>query len=278
MSHRWNIKNTVNGLLFTTPPLGEKGHVRKAKCWEIPVRVDSHSLNRNSLIKFINSRLEPMEPKLRKGILGPSNKKLRTLLQNVLKEPIINKPNDEGTPPVTVIKGVTDQKEGAFIDKLSSRQLALFHSLSRSIEKEMYEQLYSLGESEQYPGILADVLLSLLKGRVTGFQVRGNEISMDLLKGHGMKKLLGFDLKGTFPERLILRYHPEMKKLSFINCKIPFHYPSFFNAYILNPECLALTPQGLRIQADFGSMPKKLGEDKRLDKPLSSNEVFKIFE
>lgn len=268
MADGLNIRNTVNGLLFEKPPLGEKGHVKKASFRGLPIKVESRWLDRNSLIKFINTRQEPEQPKIRRGCLGPSNKTLRSLLRNALKEMTIVSEGG-GNQPVTVI----NQKETSFIDGLSPNQLVLYQNLSLP-EKNLYEQLYSLGDVNKFPGMFSDVLLSLIKGKVTGFEVNGFDINIGLNKGHGVRKFLGFDLKGNFPERLTLRYDPELKKLSLINCKIPFNYSLF---YIMSPESMTLTPEGIFIQADFGKVAKSSGQDKVLEKPLKSTEVFNLF-
>lgn len=273
MSDRLNIRNTPHGLLFEKPPKGERGEIKKAK-WGYAIKVEGHRLNRNDLIKFINNQLEPSHPKLKKRCFKVSNKKIRAALKALPIE------NGKGTPeipePIVDIKvDIKKNEEKPFIEKISPRQLALYKSLKRPAEKQLYEQLYLLGESEPYRGIFVDLLLCLLKDRILDFQIRGNDITLHLIKGNGNRKFVGFELKGKYPESVTLRYDSERKKLFFIQGKLQFSYALFD---IFSPKAVSLTPQGALIQAEFGSLVKSREEIKRLDRPLNTNQIYKIFE
>lgn len=267
MSKRVNISLTPNGLHYQKPPAGERGQVKKSSPFGILVA--GSRFNRTSLIKFINSRMEPTEPKLKKGCFGTSNKNIRAALYAVLKEKVVLPPED---PVVNPLK----PEDKRFFEKITPLQLVLYQSLKSGAEKQLYEQLYSLGNT-QFPGIFADLLVSLIKDRVVRFQIQGNDINIDLIKGVQPRRLLNNPLKAHYPARLTLRFDPAMQKLSFINSKIPFTY-SFLDLDILTPESATLTPQGIHIQANLGKAAIASGQGKHLDKPLNNNQIFKLFE
>lgn len=276
----YNIKNTCHGLQFDRSPIGEKGNVKGATPCRRSIKINHWPLKYSSLVKFINSQLDPAEPKLQKGFLGiggASKEKIHSSLLKILKieeEIIEESSSEEELPPEIEVNSQEEPViEKPFTDQLSEKQDGLYDSLGTN-EKELYEHVFKLGASDQFPGIFADLLLSLIKGRVLNFKMVGNDLTIQLAKGHAIRKLMGFELKGSFPDQVTLRYSPENQKLSFINSKIPFYY---LGSFILNPEYMVLTPQGVKVKAEFGFMAKASGEHKRLDAPLTSDGVFDLF-